>query len=698
MHLKHTHHSTPSTGQLEGSSPTLRASTRTARAQYGLLRIFVCWAWLILALQAQASPSPLHEDTVHGSGALVLHHPDGDVDALSMNAHMDIQVQGLLANMTLVQTFSNTSNQWLSGSYLFPLPDNAAIRGLRISIGDRTIVGKIRPRQQANAEYEQAVQAGQIASLMEQQRPNLFTTRIANIAPQAQIKVRLDIMLPVNVSGQVMSLKLPTTLTPRYLNASSSNAGALQSGFISSDQSGGPSLDVSMSIAPLASYQSVSSNMTSLQSDEHGLRIDDMRMDRDLTISWPVQHDASTRMHAFVTSHDGERYVQLLVNPPEHSVSTGQQARELILVLDKSGSMAGVSMRAAIEALNFAIDGLTPDDLLNIVAFDDQHYTLFNQSLAATDSVKQSARRFAAGLQADGGTEMESALSFALQGADGEEAQDAQEKRLKQIVFITDGSIGYEDVLLQKIRSRLGDSRLFTVGIGSAPNQWFLDKAAEAGRGVSVSIENESEVSGAISELLDGLRFPVLTDIAIDYPQGQGEMYPQLVPDLYANRPAMWVGKISDEVNEIVITGRREGLPFQESISLPAAQSDIPSAIASSAPSIAMHWARQKIAALEDEQRYAGRPDMHRQSITRLAMDTGLVTKYTSLIAVEEVPVRPADAAMSNRDVANHLPHGNLMTGIALPQGAAGVDTLLWFSLLLGFTGLVLLTVSRQQD
>ncbi len=702
MHPIQTHHTTLIRRVFDVSPRTLRATTKTARARSALLLAFVCWACLGVGTPAQASSESHDSESGHGSGALVLHHPGGDADALILHAEMDLEVQGLLANMTLAQTFRNTSEQWLTGSYLFPLPEDAAVRGMRITIGDRHIVSRIRPRQQARADFEQAVQAGQIASLMEQQRPNLFTMQVANIAPQAEIKVTLDVMLPVRMAGRQMSLVLPTTLTPRYLNADASNAQALQSDFIQPDHKQGPTLAANLTIAPLDDAGAVTSNVTFAQASEKGFRIEAMPMNRDLTITWPAQHDPATRVHAFVSQHGGERYVQLLVSPPEQMDNTTHQPRELIIVLDKSGSMAGVSMRAAIDALDQAINSLTAKDLLNIVAFDDLHYPLFDQSLAASDSVKQSARRFAASLQADGGTEMGSALAFALQRTSNDDSRSEESaNRLKQIVFITDGSVGNEAALLRNIRKNLGSSRLFTVGIGSAPNHWFLEKAAEAGRGVTVSIQEEHDVADAISELLNGLRFPVLTDIAVQYPQGRGEMYPQPLPDLYANIPAMWVGKLSDDVDEIVITGMRRNLPFRETITLvgieDATEETATASQPLSAPSVAMHWARQKISALDDEQRHAADPEMNRQAITQLAMQTGLLTRYTSLIAVEEEPSRPLNETLDAASVANRLPQGNQMTGITLPQGAAGIDTLLWVSLILGMSGLALLTVSRRR-
>ncbi len=333
-----------------------------------------------------------------------------------------------------------------------------------------------------------------------------------------------------------------------------------------------------LTIEPLADYASVSSSTHTLENGATGLRISNTPMDQDIILQWPAQYAQDTSVHTFVTNHNNERFVQLLVNPPATIDDEQRIPRELIIIVDKSGSMAGVSMRAAKEALNFAIDGLTQNDYLNIVAFDDNHYPLFSESRQADQSVKRQARRFADRLSADGGTEMSSALSFALN------ADDRTTQPLRQIVFVTDGSVGYEEILLQSITNQLGNSRLFTVGIGTSPNTWFLEKAAEAGRGISVSIRHEHDVARSINELLNGLVYPVVTDIAVQYPNGYGEIYPRPLPDLYAKRPGMWVTKISDDVDQIVITGKHANERWRQTVQLSANETRNEAALSSSAP------------------------------------------------------------------------------------------------------------------
>ncbi|NND89657.1 MAG: VWA domain-containing protein [Granulosicoccus sp.] len=663
--------------------------------------LWLCRIVLILILQIPGSPSIALAEQAPGSGSLILHTPQGNLESVMLDASIELQVQGLLADMSLTQTFRNTTGQWVEGRYLFPLPPDAAVRGISMRVGERVIRGVIQTRADAQSTYDSARSAGHIASLVEQQRPNLFTMRVANIPPGEHVSVQLDVMLPVTVVEQQMQLRLPTTLTPRYTNQATPDTPDLASPFALPAEARGPRLDVSVSISPLPDPASLSSVTVPFQRSENGLQIHGMLMNRDLVLTWQAPLENSTNIHAFTARHAGERYVQLLVNPPARTSPGKRMVRELVIVVDKSGSMAGVSMKAAIEALNFAIDGLTAHDYLNLVAFDDRHFSLFADARQATDAVKQQARRFANHLTADGGTEMGSALDFALRRNlpaltdSGMPPHDETADRLRQVVFMTDGSVGYEDQLLAEIRHNLGESRLFTVGIGPAPNSWFLQKAAEAGRGVSVSIIDEHDVARGITELLAGLIQPVLTDIAIQYPQGVGEIYPRPLPDLYAGRPGSWVARLSRDVSEIIITGKHDGKRWREQLSLPADDAESTSALSNSAPALAMHWTRRKIDSLMDEQRYAADDSLNKQAITRLALEVGLITPYTSLVAREQHPRRPGNQPLATHRVTNLIPEGNRMLTVGMPRGATGVDMLIRLSLLLSVVGLLLLTLSR---
>ena len=284
-------------------------------------------------------------------------------------------------------------------------------------------------------------------------------------------------------------------------------------------------------------------------------------------------------------------------------------------------------------------------------------------------------------------------------------------------MFLTDGSIADETRLLGLIRRDVGDARLFTVGIGAAPNGWFLDKAAEAGRGAALAIRDVDDVQDAVAALLGRLERPVLTDIEVQFPDGGGEPYPSRVPDLYADAPLMVVARLDGAGREAVVTGWRGEERFVRRIALGGDGSVTGNGDGDGdgrdaggdgigreapagdpvAPSIAMHWARAKVASLLDEQRESVDPERHRDAITTLALDVGLITPYTSFVAVEETPSRPDGAVRGDADVANLVPRGNaMMDTVAMPRGAAGIDTLGLVATLAALLGSALLWLARR--
>lgn len=631
-----------------------------------------------------------------GSGMLMLNHEGGHVlPAMQLDASINVKASGLLADVTLTQTFRNTHTQWAEGRYLFPLPSDATIRGLVVKVGDRTIIGEVQPRAEAKAIYEKAKNAGQIASLIEQQRPNLFTANVASIAPQDEIKVTIDILLSIRVVEGAMQLTFPTTLTPRYTNVQTTDAASLKSAFTQTSKQRGPRLNFYASIAPLTDYTDVRSSTHTLQTAQDHVALNDVPMDRDLILQWPFTLGDTEQTYTYVSTHDGQRYAQILLTPPSTVEKTAVSARELILIIDKSGSMSGVSMRAAREALHFALDSLSNQDSFNIVAFDNQTYTLFNASQEVSDSSIGTARRFINNLVADGGTEMAGALNFALRQNQTNNNDYPNAQRLKQIVFMTDGSMGNENLLLNTIKQNLGSSRLFTVGIGSAPNSWFLEEAAKAGRGVALSIQDEHDVAKPLTQLLDNLSTPVLTSIGIQASTGQFEIYPKPIPDLYANAPLMLVAKIDNDIDAFIVTGQLANSRWRQEVQLDSPQDEL-TPESNSAPSVAMHWTRAKIDSLLDEQRYAADNNLHKATVTQLALAVGLQTKYTSFVAVEDESVKPADERMALHQVANLIPAGNDMLKVRIPQGAAGTDTLLVLSALLGMFGTSGLLMARR--
>ena len=610
-----------------------------------------------------------------GSGILQLRGNGIDTDAVLMNTEIELDVNGLLADMILSQQFTNNSDEWLEGVYLFPLPIDAAVHAMTIQVDNRTIIGEIQSKENAKQTYQAAKESGQVATLVEQQRPNMFTARVANIAPGALISVRLEIMLPVHFEDAHFNLLLPTTYTPRYANADTPDATAITGPVAHSDEIAAPELTLKARIEPIESAFAVKSPTHNIDYNGTAVTLFESPMDRDLVLSWPSSSAETVLGNVYTTEFSGERYMQLMLPSPTDTTAINKIDRELVLIIDKSGSMSGDPMRAAKRAVLSALDGLDANDHFNIVAFDDRATSLFSHALIANATNIAKATRFIRKLNADGGTEMHEALQFALQSEDPD--------RLRQLVFVTDGSVGYEDELLKMINRDISNNRLFTVGIGSAPNRYFLEKAAEVGRGVSLSIMNIAQVQEQMDTLLQKLERPVLTQFEINFEGGDGEFYPNPIPDLYQDQPLMLVAKIDSTVSGISLEASQAGELWQQSLPIPVLAD-------STVSSIARHWARKKITNLVDDQRYSSNPEKNKPEITDTALEFSLVSQYTSFVGVEQEPVRPASEDLGLAHVANLMPAGAAMQSVLIPMGAAASDTLAVLSVLFALMGVLM--------
>ena len=379
---------------------------------------------------------------------------------------------------------------------------------------------------------------------------------------------------------------------------------------------------------------------------------------RDFELVWMPEAGKMPGAALFTEAHDGHTYALLMLLPPQPAAAAGKRmAREAIFVIDTSGSMTGSSIEQAREALLLALDRLTPADRFNVIQFNSHTDVLFREARKADAQALVEARGYVRGLKAQGGTEMAGALHAALNSSRNAEV-------LRQVIFLTDGAVGNEDELFRIISHKLGDSRLFTVGIGSAPNAHFMTKAAQFGQGTFTYIGNVNEVRQKMGELFSKLENPVLSRIDVQWPQGTtAEMWPPRIPDLYAGEPVMLSARVSGLHGELTITGQRANEPWRMRLPLqPTAEES----------GMGVLWARHKIAALMDEMRTGGDAQSVRSAVVSVALEHHLVSKYTSLVAVDVTPVRPDAAALTSAAMPTDLPEGWQYSAIAseLPQTA----------------------------
>ncbi len=639
------------------------------------LRSFLWVLALLLVLQALPEPAVANEITPNKAqaGSLLWKMRQGYATATTINTDVDMKISGLVARVSVRQEFRNEGSEWVEGVYVFPLPDKAAVDRMRLHIGDRFIEGEIREKEQARKEYEQAKQSGRKTSLVEQQRANLFTTQVANVAPGELVVVEIEYLEDLRYEDGRFSIRFPMTLTPRYIpgRALPDKQG---SGW-SADTDQVP--DASMITPPQVTASNnhrislravVNSGMpleiiasryhpvTVAEKDGHyyvDLRDAQTLMDHDFELVWQPVKSAKPRAMAFTETIDGKPYHLLMMMPPDQEVAPpGRIARETIFIIDSSGSMHGVSMSQAKRAVKLALKALQPGDRFNVIDFDSYTTALFPDSVPADASNVSNAINFVSALQADGGTEMRPALKMAL-------TAPQRETHLRQVVFITDGSVGYEDEMFTMIENQLGNARLFTVGIGSAPNSLFMRKAAEAGRGTFTFISALHEVREKMDALFRKLESPQVTDIQVAWPSGVViDTYPSTIPDLYLGEPVT--------VRTRASTDFRPGDTVQVSGNsvTGAWTAEMPLDAPAQSPGVAALWARARIGELMDDERRGGNADETRAAIIETAIAHHLVSKYTSLIAVDKTPVRPAGDPLSSEQVPNLMPYGQSTNAI----------------------------------
>lgn len=629
-----------------------------------------------------------------------------------LNTEVVIDVSGPLAHARVVQTFRNPSDDWFEGVYVFPLPDNAAVSRLTVRAGGRVIEGEIQERALAAATYRKAKASGQRAALVEQERPNLFTTSVANIGPREDIEVELEYRQTLDYrlvdGGGSFSLRFPMVVGPRYVPAGSDDeetGGAVVAGTVMDDAQriqpavappGTPPLnpvrirvrlDAGVPIAAVDSpYHAVHVLELDAQRRLVTLSEGNTPANRDFELTWTLARGQAPSATLFTQpGRDGGSYALLMLVPPAPHADAVPPPREVVFVIDTSGSMEGESIVQAREALTLALARLRAADRFNVIAFNHETRALFDDAVDATSANVARASRWVAGLRADGGTEIAPALKRALD--DGHE-----DGRLRQVVFLTDGAVGNEQELFTAIRRRLGDTRLFTVGIGSAPNGHFMRKAAEAGRGSYTYIGKVEEVGAKMGALFARLETPALTGIQVRWPDGsRAETWPAQVPDLYLGEPVLVAASLAGSGGEVMLSGRIGAIGWTSKVAL---------ADASPGAEVASLWARRKIEALMDELGDGAGELEVRRRVVPIAVEHRLLTRYTSFVAVDRTPARPDGAALNSTPMPTNLAHGWNHAAVfgELPRGATDARWHLLSGLVALTLALPLLTLLRRRS
>ncbi|WP_315778490.1 MULTISPECIES: marine proteobacterial sortase target protein [unclassified Bradyrhizobium] len=623
---------------------------------------------------AEGPLAPLTRPGDARSGALLFKSDGSYAEAPRLGIDVDIVVSGPTARARVTQLFKNTSTQWMEAIYVYPLPPDSAVDTLKMIVGDRVVVGDIKPRQQAKVIYEQAKRDGKSAALTEQERPNIFTNSLANIGPGETVLVQIEYQQPVAQSGGEFSLRVPLVVAPRYnpapivqsvdLRPDSNGWGAASSDPVPDRDRISPEvLDPAKSdpVNPTKITVRLQAGFAlgEVKSHHHQVTIDSpdantrvvtlakgvVPADRDFELTWKPATTAMPTVGLFHEQVGDADYLLAFVTPPAVAAPAQRpQPRDVIFVIDNSGSMGGTSIRQAKASLLYALGRLQPNDRFNVIRFDDTMTVLFPASVPADAEHVGSATSYVSSLDARGGTEMVPAMRAALTD-DGSDSD-----RVRQVVFLTDGAIGNEQQLFETITAMRGRSRIFMVGIGSAPNTYLMTRASELGRGAFTHIGAVEQVEERMRGLFAKLENPAVTALAATFSEASADLTPAVLPDVYRDEPLVLAAKIDRLAGSLQLKGRIGDQPW--TITLPLSG-------AAEGKGLSKLWARRKIGDAEVAQTMRQMTSEEADgAILKLALEHQLVTRLTSLVAVDKTPRRTDGEPLRLAELPINLPAG----------------------------------------
>lgn len=575
------------------------------------------------------------------------------------------QITGPLAVVSVAQEFENPLNTPIELEYLFPLPHTAALVEFEILVGLRTLRGDLQEIKKAQQAYEDARQAGQQGGLLEQRRPNLFSIKIANVRPGENLRAVMRYQERITFDNQY-EFVFPMGITPKYHTAENpEERQGVDAPLASQEERMGP-VEICIAVDagfPIADPTSPSHLLAVTRLDARRFNItlaNNAIPDHDFVLRYAAT-EPQTSIAAWRSSGEhSEYFLATLVPPALNDTQPTPPPREFIFVFDRSGSMSGEPIAQARNALQACLRILNPEDTFYILFFDDQIEWFRKETSPVTQEIIDAADRYLSKIEGRGGTEILRALDEALSLP-----QDI-EKRGRYIIFLTDGAVSAEERMLEQIRHRLSNERIFTFGIGPSVNRALLSELARLGRGMAEFLQLDEDIEGAIMRFQDRVSYPLLTDITIQYENCKvWDVYPQRLTDLYAGQPIELCGRIKSTGKKIptiqIQAHQRENI-ITKRLELSSTSPDL---------AIQRAWARARLDNLLEE--YLSQPQNNklRNEIISLALEYRLVTPFTAFVALDsEVVLHPGEKATFIQ-VSQPLPAGLDLQGFAGGPGSA---------------------------
>lgn len=618
------------------------------------------------ALAATSDRGGIIEAHVDGK---VIHFPLLKTDTLA-------KVKGDLVTVTVKQTFTNPLDKPLHATYLFPLNHDAAVHRMTMEVGDERVEAQIQRIETAKATFQQAKQEGKAAALLTQHRPNMFTQDIANLMPKLPVQVTLTYsqVLP-KIDGQY-ELVLPLVVGPRY-QPSGAGVPPTPNADVNSKASFGKweveKLPAYPEVGELNSPEIIDKErvsirveldagfpITEVSSKTHDISeeipsekrriiqlLDGKTIDnKDFVLHYRLSGSAT---QAGLLAHQDGRggFFSVQLEPPAVPAVKDVAAREMVFVLDTSGSMDGEPIAASKLFMKHALNHLHPNDTFRIIRFSNNAEEFTAAPVAATPENIRQGLGYVESLTADGGTEIPTAIEQAF-------AKPALKDSLRLVVFLTDGYIGNEAEVLSQIAEKIGSARIYALGVGTSVNRFLLEEMAVKGRGFARCIDPTEKADDVAIQLASKLESPVLTDIAIDWGNLRvSDLSPSRIPDLFAGGAIRIQGKYQQPGQHTIkvsglVNGRKAQLPITVNLPAHSGEQDNP---------IPVIWARSQIA---DAMRQINMPSHMRtgdanenglkEKVTKLGLDFSLTTQWTAFVAVSQkiVNEHPEQAEHNN--------------------------------------------------
>lgn len=673
----------------------------------GALFVFITFSDLTVYAEEETD-----DENKTGAPYFYVETQDPSVDCFPLKeTNVTVDINGMIADIHVIQRYANEGTSPLNASYVFPASDKVTVHGMQMQIGNQLVTAQIKEKEEAEEEFEEAKEEGKSASLLEEERPNVFSMNVANIMPTDIVSIDLHYTELITPTDGVYQFVYPTVVGPRYVSPAVDENGEreewtntpyLHEGVLPEDKY---DIRVSISAAVPITELTSSSHQINVSGDESTAVVtladkNDYAGNRDFILDYKMMgEEISTGL--MLNKGEKENFFMLMVQPPERYETEDIPAREYIFVLDISGSMSGYPLDTAKELIRNLVSGLRETDTFNLVLFAGEAYPMAEKSIPATEDNIKRATRLIDYQEGSGGTELAPALKKAI-------ATPAQETVSRSIVVITDGYISDETEIFEIIHENAGASDFFPFGIGRSVNRYLIDGIAKTGQGEPFIVTDEEEAAETAERFKTYIQSPVMTDIAVQFEGFDTyDVEPAVLPTLFAQRPIVLLGKWRGEpTGTVQITGKTGSGDYAQTISIADLSASTEnentdnaavapaSAVTLESDALSYLWAEKKIERLTNYGLNKDNPDV-KEEVTQLGLNYSMLTSYTSFIAVIETIRNPEGNAT---DVDQPLPLPLEVSDFALGGYMLGSEpTQILLAAAVGFLAMVQLIRAKKR-